>query len=338
LHKNNIVDFYRSEGQKKPEEKEFLFKNSKGLECVFYAQAKQGGREYQEDRHLMANFTISAKENKHLEGTYTLISVFDGHGGSFCASWLSRVALYHLIEIFQEDSSVYLPSALYRYFERLNEEWDNISKVFDDGSGSTHTMWLFNHESEKQYFANLGDSRTIALDLKKRQLVFETSDHDFSEKEMVQIQKRSDEMQRVSNGRERIDITHNGGVHRIEGILALSRAHGDNIPDLFVPPYGHKVGKVPDVFFAARFPGENDSPVNSVSQLVVVASDGIWDKCSSEDMLALATTTEKPNLHFLNNLVDAKTKDSEDNKTVIFMHLRRSDSSQQRSREHAHIR
>lgn len=316
LKEHYVSHFLVSTGSKEPQQRTLTFTNAQHIRFSILAQTQLGSRDYQEDRFLVCNFEIHEKDNPHLYGRYTLLAVFDGHGGSFCSSWLTQMCVSILIKQFcEENCPLFIPLMLYKYFEKLNKEWDSVSSAFEDHSGSTHTMWLFQHSTRLQYIANLGDSRTISVDFVQQEVLFESEDHDFSEKQMQRIKQRSQTMQQKSNGKDSIDIVRVHDHFRVGDILALSRAHGDNDPRL-VSASGHKVDKEPDVGIFSSVATADTSNSKKIDQMVMLASDGIWPSWEATDLFHKSSHLEKTA-----QSIERACQDVTDNKTFILCHL-----------------
>jgi len=223
-------------------------------------QAIQGGRIYMEDEYFVGN-----------GGKF--VGVFDGHGGKLVSNFLQKNLYKKVKEQMkrkqweEEDNPTddYKPplsslvSALRAAFEAVETEVIGTTEM--EYMGSTAVAVTIHEDtidgSRTILSANIGDSRAVlcrsgdALDL--------TRDH-----------KPSDERERarITAMGEKIEWDNYGKVHRVRN-LSLSRAIGDKFAKPAVSPEVE----------IKMFRIQNDD------EFIVLASDGLWDVMSSEQVV-----------------------------------------------------
>lgn len=153
--------------------------------------------------------------------------------------------------------------------------------------------------------ANCGDSRAVLV--RKTETIPLTKDHK---------PNRIDEVQRIVRGGGCILNVH--GVLRVDGILAMTRAIGDQS----LKPW---VTSDPEVTFTGR--SEED-------ECLILASDGLWDVMSSDEVGTLArklirqkrqevTSGERSSASVANLIHEAaRARSSSDNVAVIAIDLK----------------
>eukprot|EP00924_Labyrinthula_sp_SR-Ha-C_P009886 maker-scaffold_21-snap-gene-2.3-mRNA-1 protein AED:0.02 eAED:0.02 QI:438/1/1/1/0.5/0.2/5/1014/331 len=234
-------------------------------------------------------------EDRHLvlqdiDKEHKLFGVFDGHGGSQAAEY----CINNFSEIFSSSSSSNLTQRLTSTFLELDKRFLNIARARRLDVGTTALVSLVS--LKKIIVANTGDSRSVLIQEKNgvNKVKVLSVDHkpDFpSEKKRIE----------KAGG----NIIH-WGVWRVEGILALSRAIGDkDLKHLVIPD--------PDIF---------EHPRNSEDKWLILASDGLWDVYTNEQVAAEASTATS-SYELAGKLTkNAYVKGTMDNVTVIVIDLR----------------
>lgn len=170
-----------------------------------YALA-QGRREYMEDR------CVSRKVKAARGSTGYMFAVFDGHGGSGAADWVSN-RLWRALEVKLEEG-VEPEAALRDAFLQVDEEWcEEADMLVKDDSGSTALVALV--LGNQIYFASAGDGagtvyRSDGKD--PEQLSFAHKPDEPSEKKRIQ----------ALGG-----FVAGNDCARLQGVLAVSRGFGD---------------------------------------------------------------------------------------------------------------
>lgn len=213
-------------------------------------------------------------ERSHMEDDYFVgdggrfVAVFDGHGGSGVSAFLRDRLYTSFVKHLHQDNTdtSWKPSVTSRLnairfaFNEVEQEVLKVDAL--QYQGSTAVAVVFHEEDDGQrtlLSANVGDSRAIlsrsgcAVDL--------THDHKLSDES---------ERERILSMGEVIKYDYLGGIYRVRN-LAISRAIGDR----FAKPV---VSGDPDV---KQLPLEEDG-----DEFVVLASDGLWDVMSSQDVVS----------------------------------------------------
>ena len=157
-----------------------------------------------------------------------------------------------------------------------------------DASGTTALVALI--RKSKIYLANLGDCRALIVD-KIGKILVETKDH--------------------TPESERNAITARGGLiwyGRVGGILLLGRAIGDT-------DVAHHLSQEPDIY---------EHEISDDTHFIILASDGIWNKISSEEcakktsanVLSAEVSLDTINQQLLDELPDSQRGD---NKTLMII-------------------
>jgi len=210
-------------------------------------------------------YHVSNSDHDDILMTY----VFDGHGGAYVSDKLVGIArsIDPNINFFLGLSQLTDPNLDLKTAQELTDEiFAKIQHLFVGcGSvGSTAVIGVHQKSTGRVRFVHIGDSRAVWRTHQRRfqQIINhtdgETSDHKAD---------RPDEIERVVGlGGKVIEIE---GLHRVNGILAISRAFGD----LDHRPY---VCSTPDL-----------SPLMILESgdYYILASDGVWDVISTSQAL-----------------------------------------------------
>ncbi|GLT53353.1 hypothetical protein SLA2020_266310 [Shorea laevis] len=233
-------------------------------------------------RATMEDF-YDVKTSKVDGQTVCLFGIFDGHGGSRAAEYLKEHLFENLMKHpqFIPDTKLAI-SETYRQTDAnfLDSERDTFR---DDGSTASTAVLVGNH----LYVANVGDSRAIIS--KAGKAIPLSEDHK---------PNRSDERKRIESAG---GIVMWAGTWRVGGVLAMSRAFGNRMLKQFV---------VAD-------PEIQDQEIDEDLELLVLASDGLWDVVPNDDAVSLARTEEEPEAAARKLTEAAFNRGSADNITCI---------------------
>ncbi|XP_061976791.1 protein phosphatase 2C 37-like [Populus nigra] len=205
----------------------------------------------------------------------SFFGVFDGHGCSHVAM-RCRDRLHEIVkeevEGFKEEKSVEWKETMKRSFIKMDKEVENCCVEGDDSSncrcelqtpqcdavGSTAVVAVVT--PEKIIVSNCGDSRAVLC--RNGDAIPLSSDHK---------PDRPDELLRIQEAGGRV-IYWDGP--RVLGVLAMSRAIGDN----YLKPY---VIPEPDVTLTERMAGD---------EFLILASDGLWDVVPNDTACGVVRT------------------------------------------------
>ena len=203
---------------------------------------------------------------------FSYFAIFDGHCGNevalFLSKYLHKILSKNLtnLKITNNDIETYnnnIISSIKKTFEIVDEEIiNNIAYSKDVGStGTVILLYKIKNEDKNNDFsrymvcANIGDSRGYILT--KNNFTQITKDHKCNDvKEVERIKK-------------------NGGIvfnNRVYGTLMITRSFGDKE----MKKYG--VISTPDCFC---------HKIREEDLYIVIASDGIWDVVSEEEMMQM---------------------------------------------------
>lgn len=242
----------------------------------------QGRRTYMEDR-----FTALADLNG--DSKQSFYGIFDGHGGDGAADYCVQAMCQNVI---REPSIQKEPvEALKNGFLRTDQEYLQIANRKNTEDGTTAVVVLT--QGDELFVAHTGDSRAVLVHRSGDVSVL-TSDHK---------PNRPDERRRIQDLGGSVVFW---GVWRVEGVLAVSRAIGDRMLKPFVVAE-------PEVKKFTRT--ESDS-------YVVLASDGVWDTISNDDVAQMVLKYEDPQTAAQRIMEEAYTRGSMDNICAMVIDLR----------------
>lgn len=215
--------------------------------------------------------------------TVCLFGIFDGHGGSRASEFLREHLFDNIVKHpkFMTDPKL----AISETYQRTDMDFlDSESNTYrDDGSTASAAVLVGNH----LYVANVGDSRAVIS--KAGKAIPLSEDHK---------PNRSDERKRIENAG---GVVMWAGTWRVGGVLAMSRAFGNRLLKQFV---------VAD-------PEIQEQEIDDELELLVLASDGLWDVVPNEDAVSLARTEEEPEAAARKLTETAFSRGSADNITCI---------------------
>ncbi|KAJ8536869.1 hypothetical protein K7X08_035270 [Anisodus acutangulus] len=215
--------------------------------------------------------------------TVCLFGIFDGHGGSRAAEFLRGHLFQNLMK--HPSFSTNAKLAISETYQQTDMDFlDSEKDTFrDDGSTASTAVLVGNH----LYVANVGDSRTIIS--KSGKAIALSEDHK---------PNRTDERRRIESAG---GVVMWAGTWRVGGVLAMSRAFGNRMLKQFV----------------VAEPEIQDQEVDEELELLVLASDGLWDVVPNEDAISLAQAEEEPETAARKLTETAFTRGSADNITCI---------------------
>jgi protein phosphatase 1L len=227
---------------------------------TIHKHTEQGKRPYNEDR--MVRFVNV--DGKYQQPKINIFAVFDGHGGSQVSNYLYRKMVGEILSF----KHYPLPKEeVEGIFDRLQQQI--IDRNFcEEGSTATVVIQFRRYGKHFLQVLNTGDSRAICL-TEAGQIYPLSRDHKpntYYERERINKVNY-----RKKNKKE---IYFDGYVHRVHD-LAVSRSLGDVYA---APQVTHK----PEI---TVFQGE--------VTVFVVATDGLWDVMSNEEVIGFVMTNKK---------------------------------------------
>ncbi|KAK9063152.1 hypothetical protein SSX86_017022 [Deinandra increscens subsp. villosa] len=219
--------------------------------------------------------------------TVCLFGIFDGHGGSRAAEYLKENLFKNLMNHPEFLANTRL--AISETYQQTDSDFLESGKdtFRDDGSTASTAVLVGNH----LYVANVGDSRTVIS--KAGKAIPLSEDHK---------PNRSDERKRIENAG---GVVMWAGTWRVGGVLAMSRAFGNRMLKQFV----------------VAEPEIQEQELDEEFELLVLASDGLWDVVPNEDAVSLALLEEEPESAARKLIETAFSRGSADNITCIVVRL-----------------
>lgn len=250
----------------------------------------QGKREYMED--------VIDIENAFW-GEWDFYAVYDGHGGDIVSKYLGtnlRPMLKKNLTLTHGD----IKMSLQKTFDDIGQFLK--TRDFAQYCGSTALITL---KSKKEvWVANIGDCRAV---LKCFHVPFYKG-FPITEDHKPNLPREKDRIYEVGGFIEQDSY----GTWRVKGNLAVSRSFGD----IYLYP---SVSWQPDIF---RFDIANDM------RAVIMASDGVWDTLSNQDVVNIANQVIRSNMMYDQKSIlqlvckaisdEAQARGSMDNISVIF--------------------
>lgn len=175
----------------------------------------QGMRESMEDASL---FDRGSFKINNVEYPFTILGVFDGHGGAEGSVFVKNEILRELERKFTQYNSTTISE--YGLFHAFKQSFIEIDKRYKTPDGTTATIAVIFHGShfplkEQIWIANVGDSRIVLID-KDYNARQATED---AKPEMARYKKTINKLGGYVSGRV---------VSRVNGRLAVARAIGDH--------------------------------------------------------------------------------------------------------------
>ncbi|XP_074579146.1 putative protein phosphatase 2C 41 isoform X1 [Curcuma longa] len=230
-------------------------KNSKGQTRISYGfSLLKGSADHPIEDYHVAKFIFTRDQE------LGLFAVFDGHLGDTVPAHLQKHLFANILE--EEEFWTHPETAIRRAYEKTDLEILSHSRDLGRGGSTAVTAILVN--GTKLWVANVGDSRAVLA--KRGKVIQMSTDHEpNSERESIETKGGF-----VTN--------MPGDCARVNGQLAVSRAFGDkNLKTL--------ISSNPDV---------QVQDTNSETELLIVASDGLWKVMSNEEAVDLARKIKNP--------------------------------------------
>ena len=225
-------------------------------------------------------------ENLNGDPNQILFCLFDGHGGGEVSEFLKNNFAEYMKKILPFKD---YPGDFAKLFKLLDKKVESL-KVPE--AGSTAGIAYIEKKNGKRflYCANVGDTRSILI--KKNNRIVKLSYDD-----------------RVSDRKEKNRIINQGGVifnGRIYGQLMLSRCFGDwSIKEygVIVLPHVAKIELTSDDLY------------------LIIATDGVWDVLSDDDIVKLIQINSNSLGKCKNIVIESLNRESEDNISCFVISL-----------------
>ena len=209
-------------------------------------------------------------------------AIFDGHGGDQVSIYLKDNFDKLLKQHLEGNAEI--PDAIYKTFKDIVT---SIPKEISIHTGSTAIICI--KKVDIIYIANCGDCRAIIDENGKAVQISE--DH-----------KPHYEVERI-NASGGFITNYPGDVPRVNGNLAVSRSVGD----FYLFPH---VTWLPEIYQVVCKP---------FNKHLVMASDGVWDVMSNQDIINIINIQGDFNKVCEHIIIHSRIRGSEDNITVIII-------------------
>ena len=263
--------------------------------AAFCRRGKGRKRVEMEDRHVAA---VALGGDR----AQALFGVFDGHGGKgaveFAADNMPRIVAEELERSARSGGRAAVEGAVRRAYLRTDEEFSTTSSKNREqaGGGACCVTALLREGGRQLVVSGAGDCRAVLSRGGRAEAL--TDDHRAS---------RQDE-------RDRIEALKGGlvlncrGVWRVQGSLAVTRGIGD----AHLKPW------------VVAEPETKTVDVGADCELLILASDGLWDKVGNQEAVDAAAASSGDLPAACRRLVDmAVSRGSSDDISVLVVQLQR---------------
>ncbi|KAI7752931.1 hypothetical protein M8C21_024321 [Ambrosia artemisiifolia] len=217
-----------------------------------------------------------------------LFAIYDGHSGDRVPSYLQKHLFDNILN--ESDFLVDPKRSIFNAYEKTDQAILSHEKDLGRGGSTSVTAVLMN--GQRLWVANLGDSRAVVS--KGGKAIQLSTDHEPST--------------------ERASIEHKGGfvsnmpgdVPRVNGQLAVSRAFGDK---------SLKSHLISD-------PAIQDTIVDTKTDLLVLASDGLWKVMDNQEAINIARRIKDPQKAAKRLIAEALKRDSKDDISCVVVRFR----------------
>lgn len=224
--------------------------------------------------------------------TCCLYGVFDGHGGSRAAEFCVKHLVNNLVSDphFPNNPGRALTNAFMDTDAAFLEVARSCHPPLDDGTTAVAALVIGDH----LWVANAGDSRAVLVQ-QEGHVVAMSEDHK---------PNRPDETARIKRAGGTVYFH---GVWRVGGILAVSRAIGDRM----LKPY------------VTAEPELRQWRVTPADLYLVMASDGLWDVMSNDEVATIVSSMPDPQFAAQQLVRESLARGSMDNVTCLVIDLQR---------------
>lgn len=197
-------------------------------------------------------------------------AVFDGHGKQ------GHKVAHQTRELFRQHANSLALAPPAQLSEAFQQLFRHAQRTFEGSEGANHsgttvTAAVIDPVAQTVRCAHVGDSKAIVAS--GTCLEFETEDHDFDQADMQRVASCGGEVREFPAAMKTVRRVYGKGQNY--PALALSRSIGDTD--------AHKWGVLAD-------PAVSDALPFKAGNLLVIASDGVWNVLSKEEVLSVATT------------------------------------------------
>ncbi|XP_057976572.1 probable protein phosphatase 2C 9 [Malania oleifera] len=217
-----------------------------------------------------------------------LFAIYDGHLGDSVPAYLQKHLFSNILE--EEEFWSETSRSISKAYERTDEQILSHNPDLGRGGSTAVTAILIN--GRKLWVANVGDSRAVLS--KSGQAIQMSTDHE-PNTERGSIEDRGGFVSNMP-----------GDVARVNGQLAVSRAFGDkNLKS--------HLRSDPDV---------RSADIDCGTELLILASDGLWKVMSNQEAVDRAIRTRNPQKAAGQLIAEALHRESKDDISCIVVRFK----------------
>ncbi|KAM6543896.1 hypothetical protein CsatB_008343 [Cannabis sativa] len=217
-----------------------------------------------------------------------LFAIYDGHLGDSVPAYLQKHLLHNILK--EEEFWVDPNRSISKAYEKTDQAILSHSSDLGLGGSTAVTAILIN--GQRLWVANVGDSRAVLS--RGGQAVQMSTDHEPST-ERGSIENRGGFVSNMP-----------GDVPRVNGQLAVSRAFGDK-------SLKTHLRSDPDI---------QDATVDVNTDILIIASDGLWKVMANQEAVDIARKTRDPLKAAKHLTAEAVKRDSKDDISCIVVRFR----------------
>ncbi|XP_020273858.1 probable protein phosphatase 2C 41 isoform X2 [Asparagus officinalis] len=217
-----------------------------------------------------------------------LFAIFDGHLGDSVPAYLQKHLFANILK--EEEFWTHPDRALSKAYDRTDKAILSHNPDLGRGGSTAVTAILIN--GRKLWIANVGDSRAVVA--KGGEAIQLTVDHEPST-ERGSIENRGGFVSNMP-----------GDVPRVNGQLAVSRAFGDK-------SLKSHLRSDPDITVQDIF---------SDTELLIIASDGLWKVMTNQEAVDLAVKIKDPQAAAKQLTTEAVNRESKDDISCVVVRLK----------------
>ncbi|XP_052881383.1 probable protein phosphatase 2C 9 isoform X1 [Gossypium arboreum] len=237
--------------------------------------------------HPMEDYHV-AKFAQHRGHELGLFAIYDGHLGDSVPAYLQK----HLFSNILKDEEFWTNprGSISKAYEQTDQAI--LTHTPDLGRGGSTAVTAILIDGQKLWVANIGDSRAVLS--KKGQAIQMSIDHE-PNTERGSIENRGGFVSNMP-----------GDVARVNGQLAVSRAFGDkNLKS--------HLRSDPDM---------KTVDIDSDTELLILASDGLWKVMSNQEAVDIAKKTKDPLRAAKRLITESLNRDSKDDISCIVVRFK----------------
>lgn len=218
-----------------------------------------------------------------------LFAIYDGHLGDSVPAYLQKHLFSNILK--EEEFWTHPDRSISKSYEATDEAILSHSPDLGRGGSTAVTAILIN--GQKLWVANVGDSRAVLA--KGEEVIQMTTDHE-PDRERGSIETRGGFVSNMP-----------GDVPRVNGQLAVSRAFGDK-------SLKSHLRSDPDI---------KQEDIDSKTDLLILASDGLWKVMCNEDAINLVRKVKDPQAAAKQLTAEALNRDSKDDISCVVVRFQR---------------